>query len=216
MYDYKRPIRRNDDEDDEDEGTGPKPFKIKFAPVATAYKAFVNQPFADSRQFEDLVEVLDVAGPNDVVEIKLTTPGGSLQAVLPVLAAIDATNASVFVHAVSDVASAGTFLLMMADDVYINPHVTIMFHQVTFGAFGQGNHVEDRVQHVQGASKALLSQMYDGFFNPEELAAMFNGKEFWMGKEEFDRRYAARTAYREAAMAASIVEEPPKRQRKKA
>lgn len=212
----KRPIRRADEDDEDDEGSGGKAFKVKFVPIATAYKAFVNQPFTDSRQFEDLVEILDSAHPGDVVEIKLTTPGGSLQAVIPLLAAMASTQAQVYVHAVSDVASAGTFLLMMADDVFINPYVTVMFHQVTFGAYGPGHMVGDRVNHVMKSSAQLLRDLYQDFLTEDEISNMLSGKEFWMEKDEFDARFAARNTKRDAELAAAVQPqpEPAKRQRK--
>ncbi len=220
MRNYKRPVRRADEDDEDEIDVRVKPFKIKYAPTSTAYKITVDEPFTDVRQFEDLVEVLEIAGRNDTVEIKLTTTGGSLQSVIPLLSAMAATEAEVFVHAISDVASAGTFLLMMADDVFINPFVTVMFHQVQHGAYGQGNHVEDRVGHVSKSSKSLLALLYEDFLSESELDAMFNGKEFWMDKDDFDSRYARRMELQGAKLAAQVAKSeaaplPPVKQSKK-
>jgi ATP-dependent protease ClpP protease subunit len=215
----RRP-RRNEDEL-EDEGKTPV-FAVMSQPVAMSYKVHINKAFESVEQFENIVHILDHASPNDVVEIKLSTDGGALHAVLPMLAAMANTNAQVLVHAVSDVASAGTFLLMMADDVYINPYVTVMFHQVTFGTGGQGNRVEDHVAHVMKSSKALIRDMYKDFFSPEEIESMLTGKEFWLTKDDFDVRYEARNQRQEAQEAAeraaqeAATEKPRKRATKPA
>jgi ATP-dependent protease ClpP protease subunit len=206
--------RRADEEDEEEEPvTGIKPFKMKSVPLASAWKVHIDQEFTDVRQFQELVEILELARPGDTVEIKLTTPGGRVGAVLPLLTAIATTNAKVYVHAVSDVASAGTFILMMADDVYINPYTTIMFHQVTYGAWGIGNHVEDRVQHVSKSSKQLLKDLYENFLEEAELERLFQGKEFWMDKAEFDARYIRRAEIQaaEATKAAAAAGKKKKR-----
>jgi ATP-dependent protease ClpP protease subunit len=202
MQEYRPRRRPRGDEDDEGGIMKYEPFQVTCTPIAMAYKVKVDETFEDSRQFDNLVSCLDQAGQNDVVQIDLTTNGGSLAAVLPVMAAMANTNAQVYVHAVSDVASAGTFLLMLADDVFINPYVTIMFHQVSFGAAGIGHHVEDKVNHTVRTSKSLLREMYEGFFSEAEMEAMLAGKEYWLDKEEFDQRYAAREAWRAKAMEA--------------
>lgn len=189
---FKPPKRRRVEEDVEQEDNEQQPFSVMATPLATQYRVHIDETFKTPRQFRDLVQTLDQARKGDVVEIKLSTDGGALHAVLPLIAAIANTEAVVFVHAVSDVASAGTFLLMMAHDVFINPYVTVMFHQVSFGAFGQGNHVNDRVSHVMESSSNLLRDMYRDFFSEDELQQMLGGKEFWLTKEQFDARYAMR------------------------
>ena len=218
MQNYKTRPRRADEDDEEDEIKSLS-FQLKATPIATAYTVHIDEPFVNVKQFENIVTMLEKAGPNDVLEIKLSTPGGALHAILPLVFAMGSTNANVFVHAVSDVASAGTFLLMMADDVFINPYVTVMFHQVSFGASGQGNHVGDFVDHVMKSSKKLVRDMYSGFLTETEIEALLSGKEFWMDKTEFDTRYAARTEQREAqmnnAIEAALASQEPSPQKPK-
>lgn len=183
-----------------------EPFEVIATPIATHYIATINDAFEDSRQFEDLVRVLENARQGDFVEIRLTTPGGSLESVLPLLAAMDATQAQVAVHAISDVSSAGTLVLLAADDAYINPYITVMFHQPRFGTAGPSSSVEALVNHTMKSSKALLQDYYKDFFSTEEIDAMLAGKDFYMDKEEFDERYEYRIAIREARMNEAIEE----------
>jgi ATP-dependent protease ClpP protease subunit len=221
---YKR--RRLDDEDSFADFFKPSAFKISKTPIATKYTVDIDEPFYTVGQLAPLVRVLDEAEQGDVVELKLTTPGGNVGAVLPLLASMTSTNAQVLVHAISDVASAGTFLLMLADDVCINPYVTVMFHQVTFGAFGPGNNVEDRVNHTMRQSKALLRDIYKDFFTPAEIDRILSGTEVWMEGPEFYGRLEVRNKVREAAVMtlmdeAQVASEPeqaaekPKRRSKK-
>lgn len=199
--------RRADEDEDEDEELRPNgAFRIKSTPANTKHTVWINRAFTSVEQFEPLVALLENAVEGDIVEIKLSTPGGAIHAVIPLMCAIAGTQASVFVHAISDVASAGTFLLMLADDVYVNPYSTVMFHQVTFGAYGQGNQVEDRVVYVQQSAKQLLNDMYQDFFSADEMAQMLSGKEFWMSKTDFDTRYTRRRDITVAKMEATLKE----------
>lgn len=212
---------RRNDEDLLDLLGKPEPFQVMAQPLATAFTVNVNETFENVKQFENIVQILDNARQGDVLEIKLSTNGGALHAIIPLLAAMASTQAQVYVHAVSDVASAGTFLLMAADDVFINPYSTIMFHQVSFGSGGTGSSVEAHVSHTMKSSKQLIRDMYQDFFSEEEVDAMLAGRDFYMGKEEFDARYNARAEKREATLeeavkqAQAALQAKPKKARKK-
>jgi len=184
----------------------PEPFQVSGTANSMTYKVSIDEDFDSVRQFEDIVTVLDAASEGDFMDIKLSTNGGALHSILPLLNSIRRTKATVGVHAVSDVASAGTFLLMAADEVYINPYVTLMFHQVSFGSGGAGSSVESHVAHTLKASKAIIHEMYRDFFTEHEITAMLSGKDFYMGKEEFDKRYDKREEARKEIIA-SIIEE---------
>lgn len=170
----------------------PEPFVVLSQPVVTQYLVNVDTDFETVGQFENIVYILDNANDGDTMEIKLSTNGGALHAILPLIAAMRDTRANVYVHAVSDVASAGTFLLMAADDVYMNEYVTIMFHQVSFGVGGTGSSIESHVNHTIKSSKCIIQDMYKDFFTTSEIEAMLSGRDFYMGKDEFEIRYKHR------------------------
>jgi ATP-dependent protease ClpP protease subunit len=184
----------------------PEPFQVSGTANNMTYKVSIDEDFESVRQFEDIVTVLDAASEGDFMDIKLSTNGGALHAILPLLNSMRRTKAIVGVHAVSDVASAGTFLLMAADEVYVNPYITLMFHQVSFGSGGAGSSVESHVAHTLKASKAIIHEMYKDFFTEHEISAMLSGKDFYMGKDEFDKRYDKREEARKE-LVASIIEE---------
>lgn len=177
-----------------------EPYEVLATPVATFYRTTIRDEFKSTLQFENIVNTLEQAQESDLVEIKLVTPGGRIDAILPLLAAMEETKASTYVRAISDVASAGTFVLLKADNVYINPHVSLMFHNVQYAAGGTGSSVEACVNHITKSSKALVLEIYQDFFTDQEIDAMLNGKDFYMGKEEFDERYERRAELREARL----------------
>lgn len=165
------------------------PFEVIASPIATSYVVNIDEDFEHPKQFSDIVHVLENAGENDHVRINLTTSGGALHSVLPLLGAMQLTQAHVHVHMASDTASAGTFIVMKADSVSINDYVTFMCHNVSFGSGGQGNIVRDHVDYTVKSSSELIKDMYKGFFTPAEIDKMLSGKEFYMGKDEFLTRY---------------------------
>lgn len=178
----------------------PKVFEITSHPVAFSHQVTINEDFESPSQFESIVEILDAAGSNDGVFIRLSTNGGAIHSVLPLLGAMENTEAHVHVHLESDVASAGTFIAMKADSVSINKHVSVMFHQVKFGSVGQGNHVHDHVKHVMKSSRKLCEDMYQDFLSPDEIEQMLSGTEIYMDEDEFMTRIEKRCELREASV----------------
>lgn len=172
-----------------------QPFEVVAQPIAMSYTVNVDEGFEHPKQFTDLVHVLEQASENDHVRINLTTDGGALHAVLPLLGAMKDTLAHVHVHIMSDTASAGTFIAMKADTVSINDYVTFMCHNVSFGSGGQGNIVHDHVNYTVKSSSELIKDMYKGFFTAAEIERMLSGKEFYMGKDEFLIRYEDKLKY---------------------
>lgn len=194
----------------------PQPFEIVAQPIATSYVVNVDEEFEHPKQFADLVHVLEQAGENDHVRINLTTVGGALHSVLPLLGAMKDTLAHVHVHIVSDTASAGTFIAMKADSVSINDYVTFMCHNVSFGSGGQGNIVRDHVNYTVDSSDKLLKDIYKGFFTDAEIDKMLSGKEFYMGKDEFLMRQANKEAYEMEQQRKELeaLQNPPKQPKK--
>lgn len=195
-------------------------FTLMAKPTNVEYMANINKEFVHSEQFDEIVHAMEGASEGDSFTINLTTPGGALQAVIPLLNAMEDTLAHVHVHIASDVASAGTLLLMKADSVSINDYAEVMLHQVSFGAGGPGHNVEQRVTHTLKSSKALCRELYKHFLTPAEIEAMLTGTDWYFGKEEFITRYNKRAQLLGEEIEAKIAEieaaamKPAKRVRK--
>lgn len=177
----------------DDEGCYIEPFMLTAKPAGIEYRVDIDEAFVHPRQFAYIVNAMEHATEYDSFQLNLTTVGGALHAVLPLLGAMSNTHAHVHVNACSDVASAGTFLLMRADSVSINEYVTIMCHNVSFGSGGSGHNVEKHVEHTLKSSKKLLRDMYRHFLTENELDKMLTGTDYYMDKDEFILRYEARS-----------------------
>lgn len=167
-------------------------FAVLATPQNMSYVVNVDEEFEHPRQFEDIVGVLENASDGDYMRINLTTNGGALHSILPLLGAMQNTECHVHIHACSDVASAGTFLLMRADTVSMNEYVTIMCHEVSFGSAGSGHTVARHVDHTLKSSEKLIRDMYEFFFDPLEIDKMLSGSDYYMDRDEFMERYRKR------------------------
>lgn len=191
--------------------TRPQAFPITSVPTNQCYTATIDEEFTHVSQFAPLVEILEQAVEGDVVQIRLTSPGGCVSSTKPLLSALDQTEAFVHVHVDADVASAGTFLIMKADLVTFSRYSSIMIHTASWGYGSHSGNMESSTAHYLHTVKALARDLYEDFLTEEEFEKMFNGLDLFFTPEQVHERLEARNKKRNAPP----VEEPVKKPRAK-
>lgn len=170
-------------------------FAVSYTPVkAGVYNIYLFGAIVDQRQFIGPIEVLDAAGPNDVVRIHLSTPGGSLDVTDTFLNSMHACEGRVVVHASGGVHSAGSVILLSADEFTLSENFNMLIHNGSCGAGGDFNKFVAHARHNQAYMEHIMRTTYDGFLTPGEIEAMIEGKDFWIDREEFCARWESRNA----------------------
>lgn len=168
-------------------------FAVSYTPVkAGVYNIYLFGVIVDPRQFIGPIEVLDAAGPNDVVRIHLSTPGGSLDATDTFLNSMHACEGRVVVHASGGVHSAGSVILLSADEFSLSENFNMLIHNGSCGAGGDFNKFVAHARHSQEYMERIMRTTYEGFLTPDEIEAMIEGKDFWLNREEFCARWEGR------------------------
>lgn len=188
-----------------------EPFKVLAVPLNQCYQVTIDAGFEDVAQFAELVDYLNNACEGDIAHIKISTPGGALHSILPLMAAMRNTDAHIAMHVESDTASCGTILMMLADEVYINPYTTIMLHSASYGYYNHQANMDAHVKHSTHMLESLMRDVYQYFLSEQEIARLLDGKEIYLTDEDcydrFKRRDEAILRKLEAA------NKPPKKPR---
>lgn len=172
--------------------TNPEPFEITATPTTHCYRVKIDKEFEHVSQFAELVDILENATDGDVVQIRLTSPGGCVASVLPLMTAMEYTEAFVHVHVDSDIASAATFLMCKAHMVTFNKHISAMFHTASWGYGGHSGNMEASTLHYVKNIKELAYSVYEDFLTEQEFDRIFNGLEIFLTPEECHDRLTAR------------------------
>lgn len=172
------------------------PFSVSAVPISTSYQVTIDEGFRDVRQFAELVSVLDNAQEGDVVQIRLTTDGGTLQSIVPLINSMRHTEAHVHCFVESDCASAGTIIMMLADSVYVNEYAGVMIHTANYGYSGHSGNMDSHVSHSTKAIEKLVRDVYTDWLDEDEIDRLLDGKEFWFDAEECMMRFEIREEIR--------------------
>lgn len=189
-----------------------EPFDVKAVPLNQCYQCTIDDVFEDVGQFAPLVDYLNNAVEGDIAHIKISTPGGALHAIIPLIEAMKHTDAHIAMHVESDTASAGTILMMLADEVYINPYTTVMLHNASYGYYGHAGNMDAHVTHSTKAVEKLVREVYRGFLSDNEIMRLLDGKEIYLTDEDCYDRFKRRNDIR----IAEIAPKQPTKPRKKA
>lgn len=158
--------------------------------------------------FIEFVAHIDFAQPDDVIILRVNSPGGSLAAIDYLLDALGKCENHIVLEASGVFASAVTLLADYADEIYISDNCEILIHNAVFGEGGKHKDVLDAVMFADKMNKNLLSRYYSGMFTETEMEQLYEGKQFYLDNVEYLERFNKRQEYLRKEYEV-LQEEPP-------
>lgn len=175
--------------------------------VSRNYVIRICRPIEEVDDFDDELQVLAGAGPNDTVQLILNTPGGSVDTALILCKALRACEARTSAFIGFTCASAGTAIALACDEWEIDENSSFMVHTGSYGTgFNVAPNVMASVQHMDKMVNRFVENTYSGFLNAEELEIVKGGRDVYFEGEELAQRLAAFADYRYALEEAAYLE----------
>lgn len=170
-------------------------FAVTYQPIKSGvFSIYLFGVIEDAAQFVSAIEVLSSAQESDIVVIHLSTPGGSLDATDTFIQAMRECEARIIVKASGGVHSAGSVILLNADEFTLSENFNCLIHNGSTGVGGKFSDFKAQVKHTQEYMEKVMRSTYSGFLSETEIEALLDGKDFWFDGEEFARRFEARNA----------------------
>lgn len=165
--------------------------------VSRDYVIRICREISEVDDFDDEIQVLAGAGPNDTVKLILNTPGGSLETALILCKALRACEARTSAFIGWTCASAGTAIALACDEWEIDEYSSFMVHTASYGIGHQSTpNVYASVQHSDKMISRFVENTYSGFLTAEELEIVKAGRDVYFEGEELAQRLGAFADYR--------------------
>lgn len=192
----------------------PQEFLVTYTPIKSGvFNIYLFGVIEEASQFISAIEVMSAATELDEVHIHLSTDGGSMNATDTFLSAMAGCEAKVVCHSSGGTHSAGTIILLNADEFSLSENANFLIHNGAAGAGGKFSDFRAQSKHSVDYMEKVLRKTYKHFLSDDELDALVDGKDFWLNAEEFAMRYEMRnTALMEEYEARSLP--PPPREQK--
>lgn len=190
-YSYEAKNNNNEDED------------IGFHPMISKKKAY--RQFEQTFQFQhihfylsdeirepdaytDMIYRITMANPNDVIYIHLNTTGGRLDTGVQLINAMQNSQARIITVLDGMAYSLGTLIFLAGDEMIVNDHCIIMFHNFRGGIVGKGNEIISELEATVKWFSELAKQLYIPFLSEVEFSRILKGEDVWMRSTEIRKR----------------------------
>ena len=174
-------------------GEAPVEFTVTYTPIKSGiFNIYLFGVIEEASQFTSAIEVMAAASERDEVIIHLSTDGGSMDATDTFIASMHQCEANVVVKASGGVHSAGTIILLNADEFSLSENANFLLHSGSAGSGGKFSDFVAQSKHTIEYMERVLRKTYKHFLTNEELDALIEGKDFWLNAEEFAERYEIR------------------------
>lgn len=194
QYIYTKKPRQHD-EDDQDEFKFPfaeldkKPYK-QFDQTFSAQHThfYLSKAIGEPEGYTDMIHKITTASAADVIFIHLNTPGGQLDTGVQLINAMTNSSAKIVTVLESMAHSLGTLIFLSGDEMVVNEHCMMMFHNFNGGLIGKGNELVSELEATVKWFAALAEDIYIPFLSRDEFERIVKGEDMWMQTPEIKKR----------------------------
>lgn len=193
-YVYAKPRQESEDEEHEDMKfpfgeIEKKPYKQYDQTFSAQHVHFyLSKHIGEPEGYTDMVHRITNAGPSDVIFIHLNTPGGQLDTGVQLINAMQNSQAKVVTILESTAYSLGTLIFLSGDEMVVNDHCMMMFHNFNGGLIGKGNELVSELEATVKWFASLASDIYVPFLSQDEFERIVRGEDMWMQTPEIRTR----------------------------
>ena len=152
------------------------------------YSVNVSQVFGSPHTFDEVIHLLSVATPEDIINFNINSNGGDFYSLVALRNAIRQTEAQVYMNLLGMCASAGSALFLENADGYkIHEDSCMMIHSMQCGTgYTDANTIATRAEHNKKINERFVRNTYKDFLTEDEIESVLNSKEIYL--EDFEIR----------------------------
>lgn len=159
----------------------------------THHRFFIDRGIGDMHEYQNLIQTLISAGEGDLVELVVSSYGGTLESALNIVSAIQESSATVRAVITGSCHSAASVITLSCHEVVVLDFANMLCHNGTFGSFGKAPEVSSQVKFLDKYLTDMAHVIYRGFLTEEEINDMISGKDFWFNADEIRDRLEKRS-----------------------
>ena len=166
-----------------------KPYHFFDQTFSARYLHFyLSEEIGEPSEYTEMVHQILTAGEHDTVFIHLNCPGGQLDTGVQIINAMQQSEAKIITILEGTAYSMGTMIFLAADEMVVNDHCMMMFHNFNGGLIGKGNELTSQLEATVKWFASLAEDIYVPFLTPEEVQRIARGEDLWMQSPEIRDR----------------------------
>lgn len=162
-------------------------------PIAYNHVLHFNSQIDAPEYYSAFADTLIGAGEEDVVSIYFATGGGRDDTMIKIINLLRNCKAHTRGYLISEASSAGSFILLNCDEIFVGDYVDMLVHAGSYGSGGDYASVKAHTEYAWSKTKKLLEETYKYFLTEEEINdVLVNNRQMFLDSEEINRRLEIR------------------------
>lgn len=157
---------------------------------------YLTGSITEPENYVSLCNTLRTSGPQDEVIIRINSRGGMVSSERMIINAIQESQANVVGFIEYDCMSAATGVFLACKQHDWADHIQFMAHCAFWGSVGKNPDVKSQTEFGIKQLEEEITSTYTGLLTDEEISQLNEGKEFWFGANELERRMESFYEYR--------------------
>ena len=180
---------------------------VPYVKSTNQLDVYINTNIDEPSCYSEICYILSTLTEDETVNFHINTPGGILDSAFQLVDAIKGCRATTVAKLTGTVASAGTIIALSCDKLIIAEHTSFMIHNYSAGAYGKGNELKARQEHIDKSTNHAFKEFYSGFLTDKEVEEVINGKDIWLTADEVRMRWQCKL---DNATVPRVTDLPPK------
>ena len=162
---------------------------VPYVKSTNQLDVYLNTGIDEPSYYSEICYILSTLTEDETVYFHINTPGGILDSAFQLVDAIKGCRAITIAKLTGTVASAGTIIALSCDKLIVAEHTSFMIHNYSAGAYGKGNELKARQEHIDKSTNDAFKEFYSGFLTDKEVKEVINGKDIWLTADEVRMRW---------------------------
>ena len=155
------------------------------------YKLFLGDFSETGNGMQRIINKLQQADPDDVLEFHIASNGGSVDELVQLYNLVNTMFHDRISTFASHAYSAGAWAFLMGAERVAYEHTSFMLHSYAGGFGGKRQDLLDHMDHEDRRLNSFLMGTLTDYFSAKELKKMNKGKDYWLNTEEMCERNIA-------------------------
>lgn len=162
---------------------------VFHTPVTTNhFTVWFTNSIEDVSFYDHVLHLLYMAEEGDVIDLMISSYGGSLDTLLALRSAIGVSQAQVTGHLLANASSAAGMLLLSCHNFVVNEFATFHAHTASYGSYGKTDDVKSQVDFITKQTEEIVRSVYRFILDDIEIQKLLDGKEFYFDHREISSR----------------------------
>ena len=162
---------------------------VFHTPITTNhFTVWFTNSIEDVSFYDHVLHLLYMAEEGDIIDLMISSYGGSLDTLLALRSAIGSSQAQVTGHLLANASSAAGMLLLSCHNFVVNEFATFHAHTCTYGSYGKSDDVKSQVDFITKQTEEIVRSVYRFVLNDAEIQKLLDGKEFYFDHREITER----------------------------